>query len=211
MTGHDFSSTSIVDFLNQLSSSAPAPGGGSVSALLGAIGFSLGNMVAKLTKEQSADMEIRSDMKLITDELDTIIENFLVLIKKDEEAFLPLSKAYRLPPETPHREDIMEDALKRAACVPFEVLVLLGNTIDVFQVIYQKNASLAISDIGIGVSVLKSAFESTLLNVTINTKFMKDKAFAKELNEKANKISKEGISKCICIYDKILAENLNLL
>lgn len=211
MTWYDSSSSSIADYLNELSSAKPTPGGGSVSALLGAIGFSLGNMVANLTKKQTQDLEIISDMKLITDKLYFIIQEFLILMKKDEEAFLPLSKAYHLPANTPHLEDIMEDALKTAALVPYEVLTLLGKAIDLFDEIYNKNISLAISDIGIGVSVCKSAFESALLNVTINTKFLKDRAYAKELNDKANKISITGTSKCIRIYDKILAENLNLL
>lgn len=210
MTWHNSSSLSIADYLNELSSPSAAPGGGSVSALLGAIGFSLGNMVANLTKKQSQDLELVSDMEIITDKLFLIIQEFLILTKKDEEAFLPLSKAYRLPSETPHRDEIMEAALKTAALVPYEVLTLLGDTIDIFDEIYRKNISLAVSDIGIGVSVCKSAFESSLLNVTINTKFLKDKVYAKQLNEKANKISKAGISKCIRIYDKILSENLNL-
>lgn len=211
MTWYDSSSSSIADYLNELSSAKPTPGGGSVSALLGAIGFSLGNMVANLTKKQTQDLEIISDMKLITDKLYFIIQEFMILMKKDEEAFLPLSKAYHLPANTPHLEDIMEDALKTAALVPYEVLTLLGKAIDLFDEIYNKNISLAKSDIGIGVSVCKSAFESALLNVTINTKFLKDRAYAKELNDKANKISITGTSKCIRIYDKILAENLNLL
>lgn len=211
MTLYDTSSSSIADYLNKLSSDQPTPGGGSVSSLLGAIGFSLGNMVANLTKKQTQDLELLSDMKLITDKLNSIIQEFLTLMKKDEEAFLPLSKAYHLPANTPNLDEIMEDALKTAAQVPYEVLTLLGTAIDLFDEIYNKNISFAISDIGIGVSVCKSAFESALLNVTINTKYLKDKAYAKELNHKANKISNVGTSKCIRIYDKILAENLNLI
>lgn len=211
MTWHDTSSSSIADYLNQLSSASPTPGGGSVSALLGAIGFSLGNMVANLTKEQTSSLEVKSEMQLITEQLNTIIQNFLVLMKQDEAAFLPLSKAYHLPLETPGIDEIMEAALKSAAFVPYEVLSLLGNTIDIFDKIYFMNISHATSDIGIGVSICKAALESSILNITINTKFMKDKTYAKELTEKANNISMIGISKCIRIYDKILAENLNLL
>jgi methenyltetrahydrofolate cyclohydrolase len=210
MTWHTSSSLSIVDYLSDLSSSSATPGGGSVSALLGAIGFSLGNMVANLTKTQSSDVELVSDMEIITDKLYSIIQEFLILMAKDEEAFLPLSKAYHLPPETPHKDEIMEEALKTAALIPYEVLSLLGNTIDLFDEIYKKNTSLAISDVGIGVSVCKSAFESALLNVTINTKALKDKLYAKELNDKANQVAKIGITKCIRIYDRILSENLNL-
>jgi formiminotetrahydrofolate cyclodeaminase len=211
MTWHDSSSSSIADYLGELSSSSSTPGGGSASALLAAIGFSLGNMVANLTKQQTQDLELISDMKLITDKLFSITHEFMILMKKDEEAFLPLSKVYHLPTDTPHREEIMEEALKTAALVPYEVLTLLGSAIDLFDEIYKKNISLAVSDIGIGVSVCKSAFESALLNVTINTKSLKDKVYAKDLNDKASKISTIGISKCIRIYDRILAENLNLI
>lgn len=210
MTWHDSSSSSIADYLNQLSSASPIPGGGSVSALLGAIGFSLGNMVANLTKEQTSNLEVKSEMQLITEQLNTIIQDFLLLMKQDEVAFLPLSKAYYLPQHFPDREDIMEEALKNAASVPYHVLSLLGSTIDIFERIYLLNISHATSDIGIGVSICKASFESSILNITVNTKFMKNKSYAKELNTMAKEICLTGISKCICLYDKILAENLDL-
>lgn len=196
----------INQFINTLSSKTPVPGGGGASALAGAIGMSLGSMVCSLTSGKKKYLDVQQDIENILSEATIIQNELLELIEKDAIAFEPLSKAYGLPKSTEeeakHKELVMEEALKEAARIPFEIMETTIKAINLHNELKDKGSKIAISDVGVGVILCKSALQGASLNVYINTKIMKDREYANSLNEKTEKLLKDGI----CKADKIYAE-----
>ena len=197
----NFKSQTCEDFIEVLASKAAVPGGGGASALAGAIGIALGNMVGSLTVGKKT-YEIIECKK----EADEIAKEFLELMDKDAEAFEPLSKAYGLPKSTPEelakKEEIMEEALNTACSVPIEIMKTCARGIDLVEVFAAKGSRIALSDAGVGATLLKSAMQGASLNVYINTKSMKDRRKAEELNHLADSLREEYEAKA----DRIFAE-----
>ena len=135
-----------------------------------------------------------------------IAKEFLELMDKDAEAFEPLSKAYGLPKSTPEelakKEEIMEEALNTACSVPIEIMKTCARGIDLVEVFAAKGSRIALSDAGVGATLLKSAMQGASLNVYINTKSMKDRRKAEELNHLADSLREEYEAKA----DRIFAE-----
>ena len=139
-------------------------------------------------------------------EADEIAKDSLELMDKDTEAFEPLSRAYGLPKSTPEeiaeKEEIMENALNVACGVPIEIMETCARGIDLVEVFAAKGSRIALSDAGVGATLLKSAMQGASLNVYINTKSMKDRKRAEELNQLADSLREEYEAKA----DRIFAE-----
>ena len=112
-----FVEKSVREFVNETASSAPVPGGGGVSALVGALGIALGDMVGELTTGKKKYADVEEDIKRLMKEAQSLKEEFLKLVDADAEAFAPLARAYGMPKDEPGRDEIMEDALRTAASV----------------------------------------------------------------------------------------------
>lgn len=188
----DFTENSCREFIDVLSSSAPIPGGGGASALVGAIGVALGNMVGSLTvgKERYADVE--ADIVRCKKEADEITQTLLELVAKDAEVFEPLSKAYSLPKNTPEelakREEVMAVVLKDACEVPLQIMKTCARGLDLMDEFAEKGSRIALSDAGVGATLLKSALQGASLNIYINTKSMKDRTLAEQFNHEADSL-----------------------
>ena len=140
---------SLNEFTTQLSSSAPVPGGGGASALMGALSASLCSMVRNLTSGKKKYAEYQQDIERIIDEAVRLNEVMLELINKDAEAFEPLSKAYSIPKEEPGRDEILEKALYDAAVAPMEIVRTSRKVADLITELKTKGSRLAISDVGV--------------------------------------------------------------
>ena len=177
-------------FLSELSSNAPVPGGGGASAAVGAFAAALGMMVTNLTigKKKYADYE--EEVKAVRDRLEGLRDQLIDLVDGDAVAFEPLSKAYSIPKDDPECDTIMETVL--AAAKELEILVA-------------KGSKLAVSDVGVGILFAQAAIEGASLNVYINTKSMKDRERAAALDAKADAIIAEGAALKARIYDGVLA------
>lgn len=175
-----------------LASKAPVPGGGGASALVGAIGMALGNMVGSLTVGKKKYADVEADMIAMKEKATALQADFLRLVEADAEAFEPLSKAYGMPKETEEEKAekarVMAIVLKDACAVPMEIMEKCCEAIDVIEEFAAKGSALAISDAGVGVVFCKAALLGASLNVFINTKSMADKEYAASLNEKADKM-----------------------
>ncbi|MGN8961798.1 cyclodeaminase/cyclohydrolase family protein [Bariatricus sp. HCP28S3_D3] len=177
------------EFLEELSSSAPVPGGGGASAAAGAYAAALGLMVGNLTtgKKKYADVEeeICESMK----KLEQLRDKLTRLVDEDAKAFEPLSKAYGMPKETEEqkklKEQVMETALREACRVPLEIMEVSIEVMELLQVLEEKGSRLAVSDAGVGILFAKTSLEGASLNVFINTRLMKDRKYAEELNQRA--------------------------
>jgi methenyltetrahydrofolate cyclohydrolase len=196
----------IDDFIKQLSSKSPVPGGGGASAFIGAIGVSLCSMVANLTSGKKKYTEYQSDLEDIILRTQKSIDKLLKLIQKDAEVFEPLSVAYGIPKDEPNRNEIFEDALILACSVPMEILHEVANVLDVIEQLTVKGSKLAISDIGVSASACRCAMESAIMNVYINTKLMKTREYALKINEDAENILSNGTNICNKIYNQITNE-----
>ncbi|MFV0528583.1 MAG: cyclodeaminase/cyclohydrolase family protein [Lachnospiraceae bacterium] len=203
----DFAKSTCTEFVEVLASKAPTPGGGGASALVGAVGIALGNMVGSLTvgKKKFADVEER--MQELKAQSDKLQEDFLQLIHKDAAAFEPLAKAYSLPSATPEekaeKERIMEIVTKNACLVPLEIMEKCAEAIDLIEEFAHKGTRLAISDAGAGAIICKGALQAASLNIFINTKTMSNRAEAEELNTKANALLDEYTQKAEGIFEYV--------
>lgn len=192
-------------FLSELSSNAPVPGGGGASAAVGAFAAALGMMVTNLTigKKKYADYE--EEVKAVRDRLEGLRDQLIDLVDGDAVAFEPLSKAYSIPKDDPERDTIMENALYEASVVPMSIMETVLAAAKELEVLVEKGSKLAVSDVGVGILFAQAAIEGASLNVYINTKSMKDRERAAALDAKADAIIAEGAALKARIYDGVIA------
>ena len=176
------------EFTDELASNAPVPGGGGAAALVGAVGIALGDMVGELTTGKKKYADVEEDIQRLMAEAKAVKDEFIRLIDADAEAFAPLAKAYGIPKDDPERDKIMEEALKNGAAVPMDIMRTCGKALDIIGEFAEKGSRLAISDAGCAAACCKAAIRAASLNVFINTKSMKDRDFADQLNAEADEL-----------------------
>lgn len=190
------SSSTIDDFIKELSSKASVPGGGGAAGLVAAVGLSLGNMVLALTTGKKKYAKYQEEVEKTIDEATVLTAKLLECIDEDAKSFEPLSIAYGLPRDTKeeiaYREEVMEGALLVATYAPLDMMELILQAIKMISRIAIIGSRLAISDAGVGISMCRSAMEGASLNVYINTKLMKDRQAAVRFNDKADAYVKEA-------------------
>jgi len=173
-------------FVEVLASDAPAPGGGGAAALVGAVGTALGNMVGSLTVGKKKYAAVEEEIIALKAKCDALQTELLNQVEQDEVNFLPLAKAYGIPKDDPNRDAVMEEATVIACQVPMHIMELCCEAIDCIAVFAEKGSRLAVSDAGCGAVCCKAALQAASLNVFINTKSLKNREVAEELNRKAN-------------------------
>ncbi len=185
-----FSTVQCNEFVEVLASKAPVPGGGGASALVGAVGTALGNMVGSLTVGKKKYADVEEEMWELKGKADALQKELLTLIERDAEVFEPLSKAYGMPrateEEKAEKARVMEIVLKDACSVPMEIMEKCCEALDLIVEFAAKGSALAISDAGVGAAFCKAALQGASLNVYINTKSMANREYAEELNQKAD-------------------------
>lgn len=197
---------SVKSFTEELASSAPVPGGGGASALIGAIGISLGDMVGELTTGKKKYADVEEDIRSLMKRSQELRMKLLELVDGDAEVFAPLAKAYSIPKDDPKRDEIMESALKLGCSVPIEIMRACAEALDIIEEFAAKGSRLAISDAGCAAVSCKAAMQAASLNVFINTKSMKERAYAKELNDEALSLLAHYEPIADAIYDSVKAK-----
>ena len=199
--------TTLLQFIKALSSKAPVPGGGGASAMAGAIGTALASMVGNLTSGKKKYAEYQPDIERILEEAERLTTKLLQLIEEDAAVFEPLSKAYGLPKGTPeelaHKEEVMEGALYEASLVPLRIMETAVEAIRLQEELSVKGSVLAISDVGVGAKLLEAALQGASLNVYINTKLMKNREQAEELNQRAEALIQEGAERSQQVFEVV--------
>ena len=200
----------ICEYLEVLSSKAPVPGGGGASALAGALGNALGQMVVNLTVGKKKYAEVEEEMQEYLERLKTMQQEFLHLSDRDAEVFAPLAECYRLPSTTPeekeHKDAVMEEKLLDASMVPVEIMEKALELLEILDVLADKGSRMAVSDVGVAVQFTRTALLGAVMNVYINTKSMKNREKAEEINQNAKRMIKIGISQADEIYEKVLEQ-----
>ena len=182
----DMTLSSCREFVSVLASDAPAPGGGGAAALVGAIGTALGNMVGSLTVGKKKYAAVEAEIIDLKAKCDALQKELLDQVEADEVNFLPLAKAYGIPKDDPNRDAVMEEATLIACSTPIKIMELCCEAIDCIKVFADKGSRLAVSDAGCGAVVCKAALQAASLNVFINTKTLKNRDKAEDLNRHAN-------------------------
>lgn len=198
------------EFIEELSSKNPVPGGGGASAAVGALGAALGLMVGNLTVGKKKYAAVEEDVKSAMDQLQILKKKMIHLTDEDAKVFEPLSRAYGLPANTEEEKEekarIMEEALLNATTAPLAIMETALEIEELLEELGEKGSVMAISDVGVGILFAHSAVEGASLNVFINTKSMKDKEKARELNLYAEKIILKSEELKEQIYQKVLGQ-----
>ena len=190
-------------FLETLASSAPTPGGGGAAALCGALGIALGNMVGSLTLGKKKYADVQEDITALNSRAEALRADFAALIDADAEAFAPLSRAYPIPKDAPGRDEIMESARLRAAEPPPEIMRKCAEALDVIADYAAKGSALAISDAGCAAALCGAALQAAALNVRINTKSMKNRAAAEEIDAETDELLQKYSTIAQEIYKRV--------
>jgi formiminotetrahydrofolate cyclodeaminase len=177
----------VWQFLDGLSDSTPTPGGGSASALSGAMGAALVSMVARLTIESDKYAAVRKEMKRILVASERMRISLMASIDLDSKAYEGVIAAYRMPKETDAqkktRSKAIQKALKKATDIPFDVanksLIVLELAVEMSEKGYES----AISDIGVAALLADTAVKGAIYNVKINTGSLNDQELATKINE----------------------------
>lgn len=195
----------IQDFLNQTASNNPVPGGGSISALNGAIATSLAEMLASLTIGKKQYVEVEKEMKNTVDIMSQQREHFFLDIDRDAESYNLVMKAFKLPKETEEdktkRSEIIQDATKHATLVPMEIAQRAFDLMDIIDSTTRNGKRNAITDGCISMMTCRTAVLGALLNVRINLGSIKDADFVKELQTKCNTMEIAAMKKEQELYD----------
>ena len=206
---HEYTECSCREFIGLLAGKEPVPGGGGASALVGAIGMALGNMVGSLTVGKKKYAAVQEDIVSLKRKADALQDKLLDLVREDAEVFEPLSKAYGLPKETDaqkaEKARVMETALRDACSVPIRIMGVVCEAVDLHAEFAEKGAAIAISDVGVGVAFCRAALYGASLNVFINTNAMADRVYAEEINSLANSMLETHGAKADAIYAAVLA------
>lgn len=185
----------VKDFIEVTASDSPAPGGGSIAALCGALSAALTEMVANLTIGKKKYIEVENDMISVIKKTEVVREKFLKNIDKDTEAFNRVMKAFKLPKsneeEKKRRAVTIEEALKNAALIPLNVARDAFNLIPTIQKVIENGNKNALSDGLVAVMLARTTVLSALYNVKINLSSIKDEDFVSMYSLEVNQLEKE--------------------
>lgn len=199
----DFADATCKDFVTVLASNAPTPGGGGAAALVGAVGTALGNMVGSLTVGKKKYADVEEEVVALKTKCDALQKELLDQIAADAEGFAPLAKAYGIPKDDPTRDQVLEDATIVACKVPVRIMELCCEAIEAIDVFAKKGSRLAVSDAGCGAVCVKAALQAASLNVFINTKTLKNRELAEEMNARCLKMLEKYCAVADSIFESV--------
>lgn len=191
-------------FLSELSSSAPTPGGGGASALIGAIGCSLCSMVANLTTGKKKYAQYQEK---IEEYIEVLVEKNEILqadIKKDADAFAPLAAAYSKDKNDPDYDSVMSKALLDAARAPLEITRDIYSLVPIIEDLAVMGSRLAISDVAVAAASTRAAICGAVMNIYINTGAMKDTEMAAQMNAEAAEMVEDACKRLDVVYNDIM-------
>ncbi len=189
----EFTAKTLNQFLEELASSAPVPGGGSGSALAGALGAGLLSMVCNLTIGKKGYEDVQEEMRRILARSEEIRLTLPKLLQADTEVYSQVMAANRMPRKTDDektaRDAAMQKALQAAAEIPLQIAALCAEIVELCLPAAQKGNKWAVSDAGVGALLAEASMRGALLNVEINLASIKDAAFVSAMRERMARIT----------------------
>ena len=178
----------ICEFNSNLASKDAVPGGGSASALVGALSASLANMAIELTYGKKKYLEYEGQLREISIELKNLSEKLLEAIDDDAKAFYPLSRCYSMDKSDPEYMIKLEKCLQDAVIPPLSIMKYSARVIELDNILKDITSKIMVSDVGTSVSLALGTLRGAYLNVLVNTKLMKDKEYATNLEQLSEKM-----------------------
>ena len=200
-------SKTLKEYLDELSSNSPIPGGGNVAALCGTLASSLGTMVCNLTIGKKKYADVESEMSEAKEKLTECKDKFVQLAAKDNEAFDKVMEAFKLPKETDNekalRDKKIEEATIGAAEIPTEVISLCGEAVKFIKVVAEKGNKNSLSDAGVAALLISTAANGAYLNVLINCKSLGNQTIASEMLKRVDILLNDIVAQCNSITGDI--------
>ena len=188
----------LQEYLTELSSNSPTPGGGNVAALCGALSASLGTMVCNLTIGKKKYADVENEMISVKQKLESYQKTFVGLGAKDNAAFEKVMEAFKLPKETDAEKETrskkIEEATIGAADIPSQVMKTCADILPLLKIIIDKGNRNSLSDAGVAASLIGTAAKSAYMNVIINCSSLSNQTIAQEIKKRAD-VSIEEISR----------------
>ena len=199
----------IKDLLLETASDSPAPGGGSIAALCGALGTALGSMVCNLTIGKEKYQSVEGEFKVLRSKLEKNMSKLSQLIDDDTNAFNDVMTAFKLPKDTDEqkskRSEAIQNGYKKAISVPLETAQTALNTLSLMELIVSKGNQNAITDGAVGALASETAIKGALLNVKINLTSVKDQNYIQYTKKTISEIENSMnayITKVLAIVEK---------
>jgi glutamate formiminotransferase/formiminotetrahydrofolate cyclodeaminase len=201
-------------FMNETASDSPAPGGGSISSYIGALGVALGTMVANLSSHKRGWDDRWEEFSKWAEKGKAIQNRLLNLVDEDTDAYNKILEASGLPKRTDEEKAIrinaIQEATKHATLIPFTVMGTAFEGFELLREMVEKGNPNSVTDAAVGVLALRSCIRGAFLNVKINASGLSDKSFVNEILLKASTIESKTIEAEISIL-KIVDSRLNLM
>ncbi|OFY85087.1 MAG: glutamate formimidoyltransferase [Bacteroidetes bacterium RIFCSPLOWO2_12_FULL_35_15] len=182
----------LIEFADETASESPAPGGGSISAYIASLGISLGTMVANLSSHKPGWDDRWKEFSDWAEKGQNYKNELLKLVDEDTNAFNKIMIAFGLPKSTDDekkaRTQAIQEATRYATEIPFKVMQLAGESMEIIKKMVEIGNPNSITDAGVGALCARSAVIGAFLNVKINAKGLTDKAFAAQLIAKGSVI-----------------------
>ncbi|MBI5705440.1 MAG: glutamate formimidoyltransferase [Armatimonadetes bacterium] len=204
---HTLVNLSTKAFVEKVASESPAPGGGSVSALLGALGAALGTMVANLSAHKRGWDDRWEEFSQWAEKGKQCYTELLALVDEDTAAFDALMAAFSLPKDTEDekaaRAAAIQGATRGAIEVPLRTMEVAYRSMEVIRAMAETGNPNSVSDAGVGALCAVAAVRGAHLNVKINCSGLKDEAFVAKATAKASQIEKQAIAAESTILDSV--------
>jgi formiminotetrahydrofolate cyclodeaminase len=186
----------IEEFLYETASDSPAPGGGSVSALVGALGAALSSMVGELSVGKESNDDIKTEIINYMNECRSLMNGLKESIDKDTDAFNAVMAAFRMPKGTEEekskRSKEIQSAFKNAAEVPYNTAVLCLGVMDIATEMLKKGNKNAASDAAVSGLLGYAALNGALYNVKINLNSIKDERYVQQVKKEVENLTLKG-------------------
>ena len=198
---------SLEEFAQDLGSKKSMPGGGSVAAYALNLANGLASMVANFTSGKKKYAAYQADIEKILEKCQAFHRESMDMVDRDAEAFLPLAAVYKMPSDTDEEMEAkyaqMQICLTRAASVPLDILRLSKKVLDLHEDLLEKGSIMLLSDVGVGVAMLRSAALSARINVMINIKDIDDQAYVTRTSEEVEDLVADIVKRSDYIYDEV--------
>lgn len=189
----------IDEFLEDLASSKPAPGGGSAAAVAGGLAAALSSMVANLTIGKKGYEDVEPEFQGVLEQANDLRQEFLKAISEDIQAYNEVMDAYGASSETPEEKEekkkAIQEALKGATEPPFKMAELALEVMDLANKCVVSGNSHAVTDAGASAILAEATVRTSLLNVDINLSSISDEAFVSEKTDKRNDLCNRAMEK----------------
>lgn len=213
--GNQLVDMDLREFSNETASESPAPGGGSISAYVGALGVSLGTMVANLSSHKRGWDEYWEKYSNWAEKGQQYKDELLFLVDEDTRAFNKIMDSFRLPKKTDEekqaRKEAIENASQYAMEIPFRVMKTAFESMEVMKAMAEEGNPNSVSDAGVGALCATAAVRGAFMNVRINASGIEDKDFVNDMIKQGEKIQQKALDfekEIVSLVDRKISENM---